>query len=439
MPRTLLLLISSDKHTGPGTAALLHGVLLRELGYRVLFACRPGGTLAEAAEGVDLEILPGLFLPLNGEPWGLLPDILRLRNAARREGVEAVLTYRSGEHVSAAIALGGRLPVLRFLHAFRQYRKRSRWVRGAAFSLLRHKRTAHLFTPDPTDLGELIGLRCPDFAALPPANDQWDALARMADHGAEWLPGGVDMLRYTPDRGGNAIRRELGLRDEQVVIGMVGRMKWGRGHEPFLQAFAPAARKEPRLRALLVGDGEEKEKLAQVAAELEIADRVAIFHPGARFDEALGAIDVGFLAHPGSAGTARAALELMAMARPMVMSDTGVLQEIKRRWLRVLAETAPGVTWQAHDATTVLAEQQAHWTEQFLRLARAPDLRLSLGEAAQVTMKRHFSRNVLQRQLGARLRPLLPQAAPGPDSAPGSAHGGAPTAGGPADAGASSP
>lgn len=68
------------------------------------------------------------------------------------------------------------------------------------------------------------------------------------------LPNGIDTDRFRPDPvAAAALRKELGVGPEALVIGMVGRHHPAKNHEGFLRAAALVAAEYPRARFLLCG------------------------------------------------------------------------------------------------------------------------------------------------------------------------------------------
>ncbi len=411
---TVLFLISGGKNTGAGAVAVQHARLLHEAGRRVLFCCRPGGTLQEIAVAVEIWHEHSLALPSKGRIWSYVFDVLRVKKIVRREAVETIFVYRSSEHLTAGLAAGGRVPLVRFLH--QQLGPAGTFTnnwpsnppltvfKSSTLWLLNRSWTSHILMPDPVAMAVLEGLK---------AGGRAFRLLR-ENIGVEFVPGGVDTLHFNPDRGGVGVRNELGLKDEHVVVGLVARLKAERGHFLFLDAFARASREAPELRALLVGDGEMRDGIQQKTRELGVGDKVAIFNPGHRFEAALAALDIGFLCHPGSAGTGRAALEIMSMARPVVLYRHGVLGMLGGGG-EGSALVAPGGPPDIPAAAALVPAEQnagvfppggardenieAAFAAAFVCLARDPKLRQRIGAAGQRLVEERFSRRVLQRQL----------------------------------------
>lgn len=78
----------------------------------------------------------------------------------------------------------------------------------------------------------------------------------------QWLHDSVDTVRFCPDaERGRKLRNELGIGDDAIVVGNVGRMYFGKGVRCLQQALAQAMQTEPRLHALWIGDGPEVDGL----------------------------------------------------------------------------------------------------------------------------------------------------------------------------------
>jgi glycosyltransferase involved in cell wall biosynthesis len=132
------------------------------------------------------------------------------------------------------------------------------------------------------------------------------------------IPNSVDLRRFDPARhSAEAARTALGLSPDDTVVGSVGHLSPVKGHADLLEAAAVLARRVPRLRVVLVGDGPLRASLTETARSLGIADRVVF--TGVRDDVpvVLAAMDV-FALPSRTEGMSNALLEAMAMARPVV-------------------------------------------------------------------------------------------------------------------------
>ncbi|HEY0839274.1 MAG TPA: glycosyltransferase, partial [Vulgatibacter sp.] len=89
----------------------------------------------------------------------------------------------------------------------------------------------------------------------------------------------LDFERFAqvPDKA--ALRRALGLPASAIVVGNVGRLAPQKNQAFLLEVLAAAAREEPSLRAVIVGDGPLRGPLIAKARGLGLEDRVMFMGP----------------------------------------------------------------------------------------------------------------------------------------------------------------
>jgi glycosyltransferase involved in cell wall biosynthesis len=141
------------------------------------------------------------------------------------------------------------------------------------------------------------------------------------------IPNGVDLQRFQPARYDRRLRQELGIPDEAPLVGVIGRLTHQKGHVHLFHALPLLLKKFPSLRCLVVGDGELREELQMLAASQGLTSHC--FFLGVRRDipQVLAALDV--LVLPSlSEGLPYAALEGMAMAKPVVASAVNGVPEL---------------------------------------------------------------------------------------------------------------
>lgn len=122
-------------------------------------------------------------------------------------------------------------------------------------------------------------------------------------------------------------RALLGIDANAIVVGTVGRQVAVKNHALLLAAAAPLCRANPRLKLVLLGEGELRESLLRQADALGIAD--ALLLPGERGDipQVLPAFDV-FAMPSRSEGHSIALLEAAAAGLPVVATAVGGNPEI---------------------------------------------------------------------------------------------------------------
>ena len=141
---------------------------------------------------------------------------------------------------------------------------------------------------------------------------------------------GIDHEAFRRDRAVEpASRRALDVRDDEVVIGAVGRLEPQKRFDVLIDAFADIHRSRPNVRLLIAGDGSLRNVLAAQIAARGLSDVCRLL--GHRSDIAglHHAFDL-FVQSSTYEGTPNAVLEAMALETPVVATDAGGTAEICR-------------------------------------------------------------------------------------------------------------
>ncbi len=297
----ILEVAEGAKRTGSAAAALASARALAGRGHEITWLAEKGSALAglgkEAGFGVEEKL--NLSIPALRRAGRVIGEL-----AAKHDLVHV---HRSKSHLAALLGLGfserSKL-LVRTCHAGRPGETRvwARWLAGKAEALVVRS------------------------AAL-----AFDLRASAAAGGARLgvIPGGVDGAVFNPEVDGSAVREKLGLTD-RLAVGVVSRLKPGRR----LLNFCRAAERLSRDKAfaavsfLVVGRGELGAALSHWVEKAGLFARVKFHDPGGEFPQALAALDVGVVLMPGSDGSARTALELAALGKPMVLGDVGALLDL---------------------------------------------------------------------------------------------------------------
>jgi glycosyltransferase involved in cell wall biosynthesis len=106
------------------------------------------------------------------------------------------------------------------------------------------------------------------------------------DEKVEVIPLGFDLGRFQEDQASKRalFRRVYGLADDEIAIGIVGRLVAIKNHDLFLEVISQVSRRTGRrIRAFIVGDGEEREHLQQRAEELGLSQASGPYFNGHGF------------------------------------------------------------------------------------------------------------------------------------------------------------
>lgn len=141
------------------------------------------------------------------------------------------------------------------------------------------------------------------------------------------LYNGVD-TNTTHGRDRSAIRRELGVRDSDIVIGSVGRLAPVKNYAILLRAV-PGLLTNHDVTVIFVGEGPERPALETLADSLQIRQQVRFLGHRNDVRALLDGMDI-FVLPSQSEGMSNTLLEAMAAGVPVVASDVGGNTEIVR-------------------------------------------------------------------------------------------------------------
>jgi glycosyltransferase involved in cell wall biosynthesis len=147
---------------------------------------------------------------------------------------------------------------------------------------------------------------------------------------------GVDVEVFRPDAAQRKIaREEMGVRDDQVLIGAVGNRNHQKGHDFLVRAAAIVREKHPDVAFRILGahtpsnaEFYQREVLDK-AEELGLLEDgfLQFIEPGNRVPEFMPGFDI-FALTSRAEGVATATLEAMATGLPLVVTDVGSLSEV---------------------------------------------------------------------------------------------------------------
>ncbi|MDB5695743.1 MAG: glycosyltransferase family 1 protein [Sphingomonas bacterium] len=172
---------------------------------------------------------------------------------------------------------------------------------------------------------------------------------------------GIDHDRFTPARRDLAWRRSLGLGDDDVAVGFLGRVVKEKGLDVFAEVMAKLRRRGVPARTLVVGEGPAQAWFAE-----QVPDAVfAGFQSGDDLGRAVASMDVFF--NPSVTETfGNVTLEAMAAGVPVVAANaTGAIDLVE-----------PGIT-----GFLVPPRDCEAYADAIARIVAQPDLRAGMGAA----------------------------------------------------------
>jgi glycosyltransferase involved in cell wall biosynthesis len=158
----------------------------------------------------------------------------------------------------------------------------------------------------------------------------WMNKYRLQNDKCDHLYNGVDENYYsssTIEKSVGAMRHSLGLNENDFVVGTIGQLRTEKHHQDLISAVHRLRRQGIPATALIVGGGPEADALRKLAGELGIEAHIRLIGELQDVRPALLASDV-FVLTSLSETFSNAALEAMAMGKPVVLSDTGGAREM---------------------------------------------------------------------------------------------------------------
>ncbi len=226
------------------------------------------------------------------------------------------------------------------------------------------------------------------------------------------IPLGIDLGVYASWRERRPrVRAELKLSDDDVLIGIVGRVTEIKNHRMFLEAAALLKKRiDLHVRFVVIGDGNLKHDLEAKAKMLGLESDVLF--PGTRNDpeDFYPALDIVALTSLNE-GTPLTLIEAMANARPVVATSVGGVIDLLGAPTSAPDEQAP-VYQICQRGVSVASGDAEGFAHGLMRLIADPGLRDELGRAGLEFVTRNYAKERLVADMAALYRDLM-QAEPG--------------------------
>jgi glycosyltransferase involved in cell wall biosynthesis len=181
------------------------------------------------------------------------------------------------------------------------------------------------------------------------------------------IPNGVDTSRFRPLQPDPELRASLGLPHGAPVVAIVAALRPEKNHELFLRAAARVVVDRPDAHFLVIGDGEQRQRLEEHRRLLDLEQRVHFLGARADVPQLLALVDVLALSSKMEANPV-SILEALACGKPVVAPRVGSIPDV--------------VQDVVHGLLVAPADEQALATA-LLRLINAPELAHRQGDAGR--------------------------------------------------------
>lgn len=207
------------------------------------------------------------------------------------------------------------------------------------------------------------------------------------------IANGFDIQAFQPDETTRqSLRRELGIGDDTLLVGLVARFRPIKNHEFFFDAARTITDQRSDTHFVLCGDEMTRANAAAMSLVERhgLGDRCHLLGPRQDIARITAALDIATSSSFGE-GFPNSIGEAMACGVPCVATDVG--------------DTAYLI---GDTGLVVPRDEPAAFAEACLRLLREPELRARLGREARRRVAEHFEIGAITRRYEALYRDVLP-------------------------------
>jgi glycosyltransferase involved in cell wall biosynthesis len=208
---------------------------------------------------------------------------------------------------------------------------------------------------------------------------------------------GIEYQRFgrVKEDSARELRRKLGIRDEELVVGLVSNFRPIKDVGGFIHAASGVAKSFPQARFLIIGGGkpEDARRLRQLSSDLEIGQKMVWTGMVEDVVPYLGLLDLGVLSSR-SEGLSNTILEYMASDLPVVATAVGGNPEL-------IVEGEGGFLVPPNDSTALATK--------ILLLLNDAELRNTMGEINRRAVQEKFSLTKMVSDYQEYFRQLLDQ------------------------------
>lgn len=289
--------------------AVTLSLALKKRGHRVIVAGDPQSPPVKVASALGLETYDRLWLS-RLDPLTLVYNIKKIADLIDAEKIDIIDAHRAETHTSAALAVKWfrkDVPVIRTRgdvrppkdNIFNQYLNKNLTRRIVATA-------------------ETVRKDCVNSLGLD-------------ENKVVTINSGIDEHYFAPQNPDLVWKRKLGIPDDCLVVGMVGRLSPVKGHRYFVEAANFVLKNFSReVKFIIAGEDAQVKayRLKEMTEQLRIKDRFTFVGKVDDMRKIISNVDIGVVASIGSETICRVALECMAMGKPVVGTNVNAVPEV---------------------------------------------------------------------------------------------------------------
>jgi glycosyltransferase involved in cell wall biosynthesis len=189
-----------------------------------------------------------------------------------------------------------------------------------------------------------------------------------------YIPNAIDTDEYVRTQSTTDAKAEFGLPLDRFAIGVIGRLSPEKGPDRAMRMLPGLLAKHPNVELHLIGEGQERNTLQQLAAQLDVAHAVRWWGWQADTRPLYEMLDTLVLPSR-TEGLPNVVLEAMAMGVPVAATNVGGVSDLL----------------DGGDCGIILDEDETLWARQIAPLLSIPTLRESYADLALRRVRGAFS------------------------------------------------
>ena len=199
------------------------------------------------------------------------------------------------------------------------------------------------------------------------------------------IPLGIDPDYFSPIEKDSELKKSLGISNDELVVGILGRLSPVKGHRYFIQAAAEVLKSFQSVKFLIAGEDAQVKsyRLKEMVREMGVSDKFIFIGRTEDSRKIISLMDIAVVASAGSETVCRVALEYMALGKPVVGTDINGIPEVVKNGINGLI---------------VKPKNSQNMAEAILELLNDKSKRESFGKASRVLSENEFSLDAFARK-----------------------------------------
>jgi len=192
------------------------------------------------------------------------------------------------------------------------------------------------------------------------------------------IPLGIDPYYFSPLEKDYDLRNILGISEDELVVGILGRLSPVKGHRYFIRAAFEVLKNFREVKFLIAGEDAQVKsyRLKESVKEMGISDKFIFTGRSEDSRKIISLMDIGVIASVGSETVCRVALEYMALGKPVIGTDINGIPEVIKDGINGLIVTP---------------EDSRGMGQAIMELLKDKDNRERFGKAGRLLAENEFS------------------------------------------------